>query len=261
MKKWKKAIGGAAVFGACMMSGMMAAWAGEDLELNTETLRRVIDEPDFSAMAENGEIFSGMGEDGCTIRELEECMQKYQPGLKAFLDMNCISFNLGKMGVSVYLMNDLYSLYGINDELELAEGEWEQKCYDARVYPDGWPWPEEKCELYYWQDEEWYNNRPTDEEMRAELVATIEHIESVNQKNQGASAGGWVSDASGWWYDNGDGTWPADTWKWIDGDHDGVAECYYFGSDGYVLTNQMTPDGYQVNEDGAWVADGVVCKQ
>lgn len=71
----------------------------------------------------------------------------------------------------------------------------------------------------------------------------------------------WQSDASGWWWQNDDGSWPANTWQWIDGDQDGTAESYYFGADGYLLTDTTTPDGYTVNADGAWVENGVVQTQ
>jgi hypothetical protein len=30
-------------------------------------------------------------------------------------------------------------------------------------------------------------------------------------------AGAWKQNAAGWWYDNGDGTYPADKWEWLDG--------------------------------------------
>lgn len=68
----------------------------------------------------------------------------------------------------------------------------------------------------------------------------------------------WQMDHIGWWYDNGDGTWPAGQWQWLDGNGDGIAECYYFDHNGYCMVNGVTPDGYQVNGDGAWTKDGVV---
>ena len=61
-----------------------------------------------------------------------------------------------------------------------------------------------------------------------------------------------------WWYDNGNGTYPANGWKWIDGNDDGVAECYYFNPDGWLYVNTTTPDGYIVNENGAWTESGIV---
>ncbi|RGZ00128.1 hypothetical protein [Clostridium sp. AM58-1XD] len=73
-----------------------------------------------------------------------------------------------------------------------------------------------------------------------------------------AFAGEWQQNGSGWWYDNGDGTYPAECWKWIDGDGDGTAECYYFDKEGYMLSGVTTPDGKQVNESGKWIQEGVV---
>lgn len=71
-------------------------------------------------------------------------------------------------------------------------------------------------------------------------------------------AGAWKSDANGWWYDEGNGSYPKSTWSWIDGNNDGVAECYYFDPNGYCLINTITPDYYYVNPSGAWVINGVV---
>ena len=47
-------------------------------------------------------------------------------------------------------------------------------------------------------------------------------------------------------------------WNWLDPNQDGVMECYYFNDDGTYLTNTTTPDGYLVDENGAWIQDGVV---
>lgn len=73
-----------------------------------------------------------------------------------------------------------------------------------------------------------------------------------------AFAGQWLSDAGGWWWQNNDGSYPADTWQWIDGNNDGIAESYYFDSQGYCLLDTTTPDGYTVNGTGAWVQDGII---
>lgn len=73
-----------------------------------------------------------------------------------------------------------------------------------------------------------------------------------------AFAGQWVNGSAGWWYDNGDGTYPASTWKWIDGNGDNISECYYFDANGYCVLNGVTPDGYQVDQNGAWIESGVV---
>ena len=73
-----------------------------------------------------------------------------------------------------------------------------------------------------------------------------------------AYAGIWEKDSTGWWYNNGNGTWPASSWQWIDSNGDGSAECYYFNQSGYLLQNTTTPDGYTVDADGAWTVNGAV---
>ena len=76
-------------------------------------------------------------------------------------------------------------------------------------------------------------------------------------------AAGWQHDNNGWWYGtNADNsTWYQNGWHWIDGDGDGVAECYFFDGHGYIFQGTITPDGYTVNADGAWVQDGTVQTQ
>lgn len=73
-----------------------------------------------------------------------------------------------------------------------------------------------------------------------------------------AFAGQWVGDQKGWWYDNGDGTYPSNTWQWIDGNGDSISECYYFDASGYCMMNGTTPDGYEVNQSGAWILNGAI---
>ncbi len=67
-----------------------------------------------------------------------------------------------------------------------------------------------------------------------------------------------MQNATGWWYDYGNGTWPANSWQWIDGNGDGIAECYYFDQYGYMAANTTTPDGYTVDASGAWTVNGAV---
>lgn len=80
-----------------------------------------------------------------------------------------------------------------------------------------------------------------------------------------AFAGTWVKgqepNQDKWQYANGDGTCARDGWQWIDGNNDGTAEYYYFDSEGWMLSDTITPDGNRVNADGAWVIDGAVQTQ
>lgn len=73
-----------------------------------------------------------------------------------------------------------------------------------------------------------------------------------------AFAGTWMEDSNGWRWQEKDQLSPVSSWEWIDSNGDGMSECYYFDENGYLLTNTTTPDGYMVNENGAWVADGMV---
>ena len=74
-------------------------------------------------------------------------------------------------------------------------------------------------------------------------------------------AGQWEQENNNVKYQEDNGSYPVNTWKWIDGNNDGVAECYYFDGNGYMLSNTTTPDGYQVNASGAWVVNGIVQTQ
>ncbi len=73
-----------------------------------------------------------------------------------------------------------------------------------------------------------------------------------------AHAGVWKQDSHGWWWQDGDKSYPSSAWKWIDSDGDGMAECYYFDENGYLLTGATAPDGSTVNESGAWTDQGIV---
>ena len=77
-----------------------------------------------------------------------------------------------------------------------------------------------------------------------------------------AMAGVWRTGATPnknrWWYDDEDGSWAENEWRWLDGNKDGIAECYAFDREGWMYANTTTPDGYTVNADGAWTVNGVV---
>lgn len=79
-------------------------------------------------------------------------------------------------------------------------------------------------------------------------------------------AGQWQQDSTGWWYQEDNNNYPVNSWKELDGkwyyfNQDGYMVSntwignYYLGSDGAMLTNITTPDGYNVGPDGAWIQD------
>ena len=73
-------------------------------------------------------------------------------------------------------------------------------------------------------------------------------------------ASGWTKGISknAWWYDFGNGDYFKSSWQWIDGNQDGIAECYCFDENGWMYENTITPDGYTVNENGAWTVSNIV---
>ena len=75
-----------------------------------------------------------------------------------------------------------------------------------------------------------------------------------------AFGAGWIKDDTGWWYSTNDSNteWLSHGWHWVDGNNDGIAECYWFNENGYIAENFISMDGFTCNEDGAWHVNGVV---
>jgi len=74
--------------------------------------------------------------------------------------------------------------------------------------------------------------------------------------NTGSGSGGgisytgqWIKNDIGWWYRNANGTWPANTWKQING------KWYHFDGNGYMQTGWILDNGkwYYLDGDGAMV--------
>ena len=76
----------------------------------------------------------------------------------------------------------------------------------------------------------------------------------------GTAKADWVrgNSKNAWWYDLGNGNYYKSSWQWIDGNHDGIAECYCFDENGWMFENTITPDRFTVNENGAWTVDNIV---
>jgi len=86
---------------------------------------------------------------------------------------------------------------------------------------------------------------------------------SLDSENDGQ----WIKDGSRWWYRNRDGSYMKDNWQYIDNkwyyfDSEGYMvtgwvkwknHSYYCGKDGAMWASCWTPDGYYVDDDGAWV--------
>ncbi|WP_138309756.1 MULTISPECIES: hypothetical protein [unclassified Clostridium] len=73
--------------------------------------------------------------------------------------------------------------------------------------------------------------------------------------------GQWMYDNTSWRWQDENGNQPENRWLWLGGNQAGLAEHFYFGPDGYMISNTTAPDGQQVNEDGAWIIDGIVQRE
>ena len=88
--------------------------------------------------------------------------------------------------------------------------------------------------------------------MRKKILSLILAVVLSATMGFTALAGQWEQDGIDYKYKNDDGTYATGTWQWIDG------KSYYFDGNGYMLHDTVTPDGYTVDSDGAWVVNGEV---
>lgn len=73
----------------------------------------------------------------------------------------------------------------------------------------------------------------------------------------GGVSGSWIQDGNGWRWQDEKNTSLKNIWCWIDGNDDGMAECYYFDNNGYLKTD--TAEGmYAINSDGQWNVNGII---
>lgn len=106
--------------------------------------------------------------------------------------------------------------------------------------------------------------------LKKTVFAVLSAVIYIQISTAAAFAGVWQQDMSrpansggvtNWQWVNDDGSLQRNRWAWIDGNGDGLAECYYFYDNGYMAGAAVVSDGsgsYTVNADGAWTEDGVV---
>lgn len=70
------------------------------------------------------------------------------------------------------------------------------------------------------------------------------------------SLASWEQVGTQWKYSENNG-YVSNGWYWLDGDSNGVAECYYLDVNG-ILAVSTTVESYTVNENGAWTVNNVV---
>ena len=78
------------------------------------------------------------------------------------------------------------------------------------------------------------------------------YLRKTSDGNQGKMQTGWLKEGEKWYYLGPTGRMTKG-WNWIDG------KCYYMDQkNGHMLAGCMTPDGYTVDDTGAWCVHGVV---
>ena len=97
--------------------------------------------------------------------------------------------------------------------------------------------------------------------LKKTILVTVAMSMAMTSKSFAAWKNGTGENQDKWWYDNGNEVYASNGWQWIDGNNDGVAECYYFDANGWLLVNTTTPDGHKVDENGAWIVNGVIQTQ
>ena len=99
--------------------------------------------------------------------------------------------------------------------------------------------------------------------MKKHLITAVLAVACACVMSVPAFAGIWIQDTNtgAWHYDVlgrgvSDG-FLKNQWAWIDTNHDGTSQCFYFDADGNMAANTIV-EGYTVDEFGHWTVDGVV---
>ena len=78
------------------------------------------------------------------------------------------------------------------------------------------------------------------------------YLQKTNDGSQGKMQTGWIKEGEAWYYLGPTGRMTKG-WNWING------KCYYMDQkNGHMLADCVTPDGYTVDETGAWCVRGAV---
>ena len=76
--------------------------------------------------------------------------------------------------------------------------------------------------------------------IKKKLIASAMIVAMMMGTATTALAGQWQQNSKGWWWQEDNGAYPKSQWQWIDGNKDGIAECYYFDNSGYMLSEPVT---------------------
>lgn len=80
--------------------------------------------------------------------------------------------------------------------------------------------------------------------IKRKILTTVAAVSVAAMMTVGVFAVGWQHNVTGWWYGTNEAntTWHANCWQWIDGNNDGIAECYYFDQNGNITNHYYIND-------------------
>ncbi len=87
--------------------------------------------------------------------------------------------------------------------------------------------------------------------MRRQILQITALIVTLSLSTPSSILANWQQDTTGWWYQEDNGGYSINCWKEIGN------KWYYFNQNGYMLSNTVTPDGYHVGIDGAWIQNNI----
>lgn len=270
---WKKALGCLSAAGLYLALTAIPAMAQEEILINPNAIQKLQNVSadtyghrrlDITA----GELFVGIQAQGSILTTVSDSLQKYNPNEWELVGKDGCYFNFfDNAGNNLFMyleadyIDDFYMTFPEPDISMMSHEQWRiaverPLASHQALYPTSFVSLESTGNL-----DAIIAGITLINSAFPNAVAAAPAQPAIPAQTAAAVNSGWKLADAGWWYDNGDGTWPAGGWKWIDANADGVSECYYFDANGYIITNGKTPDNYEVNADGAWVVNGVIQTQ
>ena len=157
---------------------------------------------------------------------------------------------------------------------EISSGQWEKffgrhswRRDDGTLAMSCWEWLDDNwdgiAECYYFDDHGFLlSNTTTPDGCTVDDIGrwTVDGVvqeKYIYGRDDSVILENYPGHWDGWKWLHDDGSFPQNTWEWIDYNRDGIAQCY-FDKTGLALRDTTTPDGSMVNRVGQWVKDGEI---
>ena len=201
----------------------------------------------------------GIYDDSVSVEETCPLLINGQRVVNVGISMGASGYNTIRFGAAIMVgtdhleESDLVVERGtiISSQLNVDNGKLTELALSNSKYADDWPNGKDSIEI---RDNstrsDWRISvfrLPDNMSSPEELGIFKEYAIIANGYQAKALDIGWQKNDIGYWYNEGNGVYPSNTWKEIDG------KFYYFEDYGYMLSDCWTPDGYYVDASGAWI--------